>query len=98
VNATSDSGNEYLSDGLTESLIGDLSQLPNLKVLARSTVFKFKGKEDDPRQIGQSLQVGAVLMGRITQHGDELGVDADLVNTADGAEIWGSHYARKPPM
>jgi serine/threonine-protein kinase len=95
VNATSDSGNEYLSDGLTESLIGDLSQLPNLKVLARSTVFKFKGKEDDPRQIGQSLQVGAVLMGRITQHGDELGVDADLVNTADGAEIWGSHYARK---
>ena len=95
VNATADSGNEYLSDGLTESLIGDLSQLPNLKVLARSTVFKFKGKEDDPRQIGQSLQVGAVLMGRITQHGDELGVDADLVNTADGAEIWGSHYARK---
>ncbi len=95
VNATADSGNEYLSDGLTESLIGDLSQLPNLKVLARSTVFKFKGKEDDPRQIGQSLQVGAVLMGRITQHGDELGVDADLVNTADGAEIWGSHYACK---
>jgi serine/threonine protein kinase/tetratricopeptide (TPR) repeat protein len=95
VNATTDSGNEYLSDGLTESLIGNLSQLPNLKVLARSTVFKFKGKEDDPRQIGQSLQVGAVLMGRITQHGDELGVDADLVNTADGAEIWGSHYARK---
>src|SRR6202050_2664828 len=95
VNATADSGNEYLSDGLTESLIGDLSQLPNLKVLARSTVFKFKGKEDDPRQIGQSLQVGAVLMGRITQHGDELGVDPDRVNTADGAEIWGSHYARK---
>jgi eukaryotic-like serine/threonine-protein kinase len=95
VNATADSGNEYLSDGITESLIGTLSQLPNLKVLARSTVFKFKGKEDDPRQIGQSLQVGAVLMGRITQHGDELGIDADLVNTADGAEIWGSHYTRK---
>ncbi len=95
VNATADPGNEYLSDGLTESLIGTLSQLPDLKVLARSTVFKFKGKEDDPRQIGQSLQVGAVLMGRITQHGDELGIDADLVNTADGSEIWGSHYARK---
>jgi serine/threonine protein kinase/tetratricopeptide (TPR) repeat protein len=95
VNATADSGNEYLSDGLTESLIGTLSQLPNLKVLARSTVFKFKGKEDDPRQIGQSLQVSAVLMGRIAQHGDELGIDADLVNTADGSEIWGSHYTRK---
>ena len=95
VNATADPGNEYLSDGLTESLIGTLSQLPDLKVMARSTVFKFKGKEDDPRQIGQSLQVGAVLMGRITQHGDELGIDADLVNTADGSELWGSHYTRK---
>jgi len=95
VNATADPGNEYLSDGLTENLISTLSQLPDLKVLARSTVFKFKGKEDDPRQIGQSLQVSAVLMGRITQHGDELGIDADLVNTADGAELWGSHYARR---
>ena len=95
VNATADPSNEYLSDGLTESLISTLSQLPNLKVMARSTVFKFKGKEDDPRQIGQTLQVSAVLMGRITQHGDELGVDADLVNTADGTELWGSHYARK---
>jgi serine/threonine protein kinase/tetratricopeptide (TPR) repeat protein len=95
VNATSDANNDYLSDGLTESLIGTLSQLPDLKVMARSTVFKFKGKEDDPRQIGQSLQVSAVLMGRITQHGDDLGIDADLVNTADGSELWGSHYARK---
>jgi serine/threonine protein kinase len=95
VNATSDANNDYLSDGLTESLIGTLSQLPDLKVMARSTVFKFKGKEDDPRQIGQSLQVSAVLMGRITQHGDDLGIDADLVNTSDGSELWGSHYARK---
>jgi TolB-like protein/Tfp pilus assembly protein PilF len=95
VNATSDANNEYLSDGLTESLIGTLSQLPNIKVMARSTVFRFKGKEDDPRQIGETLKVGAVLMGRITQHGDEVGVDADLVNTADGTELWGSHYARK---
>ncbi len=95
VNATADPGNEYLSDGLTESLISTLSQLPDLKVMARSTVFKFKGKEEDPQQIGKSLQVGAVLTGRITQHGDELGINADLVNTADGAELWGSHYARK---
>ena len=94
VNATSDSGNEYLSDGLTESLISALSQLPDLKVMARSTVFKFKGKEDDPQQIGRSLQVSAVLMGRVTQHGNQLGIDADLVNAADGSELWGSHYER----
>jgi serine/threonine protein kinase/tetratricopeptide (TPR) repeat protein len=95
VNASADPNNEYLSDGLTESLISTLSQLPNFKVMARSTVFRFKGNQEDPRKIGQDLKVGAVLMGRITQHGDELGVDADLVNTADGTELWGSHYARK---
>jgi eukaryotic-like serine/threonine-protein kinase len=95
VNATADPGNEYLSDGITESLISTLSQLPDLKVMARSTVFRFKGKEDDPQKIGQTLQVGAVLMGRITQHGDHVVVEADLVNTADGTEMWGSHYDRK---
>jgi len=95
VNATADPNNEYLSDGLTESLIGTLSQLPNFKVMARSTVFRFKGNQDDPQKIGQTLQVGAVLMGRLTQRGDELGVQADLVNASDGTEIWGSHYARK---
>jgi TolB-like protein/predicted Ser/Thr protein kinase/Flp pilus assembly protein TadD len=95
VNATADANNEYLSDGLTESLIGTLSQVPDLKVMARSTVFRFKGKDDDPQKIGQQLQVSAVLMGRITQHGDEMAVQADLVNTADGSELWGSHYERK---
>jgi serine/threonine protein kinase/Flp pilus assembly protein TadD len=95
VNATDDPNNEYLSDGLTESLIGTLSQLPNFKVMARSTVFRFKGTQDDPQKIGQALQVGAVLMGRVTQHGDQLGVQADLVSTADGTEMWGSHYDRK---
>jgi eukaryotic-like serine/threonine-protein kinase len=95
VNATADPNNEYLSDGLTESLIGTLSQLPDLKVMARSSVFRFKNNQDDPRQIGQTLQVGAVLMGRITQHGDQLNVQADLVNTADGSELWGAHYSSK---
>jgi serine/threonine-protein kinase len=95
VNATSDPSNEYLSDGLTESLISTLSQLPDLKVMARSSVFRFKGNQEDPQKIGQQLQVSAVLMGRITQHGDEVGVQADLVNTADGSELWGSHYVRK---
>src|SRR6202166_950879 len=73
VNGTADASNEYLSDGLTESLIGTLSEAPDLKVMARSTVFRFKGKEDDPEKIGQQLRVGVVLIGRITQHGDEMG-------------------------
>jgi serine/threonine protein kinase/tetratricopeptide (TPR) repeat protein len=92
VNATTDPNNEYLSDGLTDSLISTLSQLPGLKVMARSTVFRFKGKEDDPQKIGQTLQVSALLIGRIAQHGDHVAVQADLVNAADGSELWGSHY------
>ena len=95
VNATDDAGNEYFSDGLTESLITTLSQLPSVKVMARSTVFRFKGKEDDPRQIGQTLQVNAVLTGRITQHGDEMNIAADLMSVADGSELWGAQYTRK---
>jgi serine/threonine protein kinase/tetratricopeptide (TPR) repeat protein len=95
VNATGDPANEYLSDGLTESLISALSQLQELKVMARSTVFRFKGKEDDPQKVGQTLQVSALLMGRIAQRGDEVSVQADLVNTSDGSELWGAHYVRK---
>jgi serine/threonine protein kinase/tetratricopeptide (TPR) repeat protein len=95
VNATLDPNNEYLSDGLTESLIGTLSQLPDVKVMARSTVFRFKGKEDDPQQIGKALNVSSVLMGRVTQHGDTVAVQADLVNASDGSEVWGKHYERK---
>jgi TolB-like protein/tetratricopeptide (TPR) repeat protein len=95
VNATADPNNEYLTDGLTESLIGTLSQLPNVKVMARSTVFRFKSNEDDPQKIGKSLDVSALLVGRVTQRGDTLGVQADLVNTTDGSEMWGAHYERK---
>jgi eukaryotic-like serine/threonine-protein kinase len=93
VNATDDPNNEYMSDGLTDSLISALSQLPNLKVMARSTVFRYKGNQELPQKIGQELQVSAVLMGRVTQHDGELNVQADLVNTADGTELWGSRYA-----
>jgi eukaryotic-like serine/threonine-protein kinase len=95
VNATSDPNNEYLSDGLTESLIGTLSQLPDVKVMARSTVFRFKNSQDDPQKIGRDLNVGSVLMGRVTQHGDTVAVQADLVSTTDGSELWGNHYERK---
>ena len=95
VNATADPNNEYLSDGLTESLISSLSQLPDLKVMARSTVFRFKGNQEEPQKIGKALDVSALLLGRVTQHGDEVSVQADLVSTADGTELWGSHYERK---
>jgi eukaryotic-like serine/threonine-protein kinase len=95
VNETSDANNEYLSDGLTEDLISALSQLPNLKVMARSTVFRFKGKQDDPRQIADTLHVDAIMTGRIAQHGDQLSVHAELVNAADGTELWGGRYERK---
>jgi serine/threonine protein kinase/tetratricopeptide (TPR) repeat protein len=95
VNATGDAGNEYLSDGLTESLIDALSQLPQLKVMARSTAFRFKSNQEDPQKIGQTLQVSALLMGRLAQHGNEVSVQADLVNTSDGSEVWGAHYVRK---
>src|SRR5205807_1008709 len=71
VSATAGSGNEYLGDGVTESLVGTLSQLPDLKVMARSTVFRFEGSRVGPRQIGESLKVGAVVVGRMTQDGDE---------------------------
>ncbi len=94
-NATSDAGNDYLSDGLTEGLIGSLSQLPNVKVMARSSVFRYKGTQDDPQKIGQTLQVKAVLMGRVTQRDGHVIVEADLVNAADGSELWGSRYDRQ---
>jgi eukaryotic-like serine/threonine-protein kinase len=95
VNATGDNGNEYLSDGLTDSLISSLSQLPNIKVLARGTVFRFKSNQEDPSQVGKSLQVSAVLTGRVTQHGDELTIHTDLVSAKDGSELWGDQYVRK---
>jgi len=96
VNATNDAKNEYLSDGLTEGLISNLSQLPNLKVMARSTVFRYKGKEDDPQAIGKTLGVDALLLGRVIQHEDHVAVEADLVRTSDGSELWGEHYDREP--
>lgn len=95
VNTTHDPNLEYLSDGISEEIINSLSVAPNLKVLARSTVFRYKGNEEDPQKIGRALQVSAILMGRVTQRGDEVGVQIDLVNTADGTELWGARYDRK---
>jgi serine/threonine protein kinase/tetratricopeptide (TPR) repeat protein len=86
---------DYLSDGITESLIDSLSQLPNLKVMSRSAVFRYKGKEADARKAGQELGVRAVLTGRITQRGDNLSVSTELINVDDNSHLWGEQYNRK---
>jgi eukaryotic-like serine/threonine-protein kinase len=86
---------DYLSDGITESIIHSLSQLSQLKVMARSTVFQYKGKEVDPRKVGHELGVGSVVMGRMLQQGDNLTIRTELVNVSDGTELWGQQYNRK---
>jgi eukaryotic-like serine/threonine-protein kinase len=95
VNASNDPNTEYLSDGITESIISNLSQLPQLRVMARSTVFRFKGQEIDPQKIGRDLDVGAVLTGRLLRQGDNLIIRTELVNVADGARLWGGEYNRQ---
>src|SRR5262249_38588829 len=94
-NQNRDPNTDYLSDGIPESIIDSLSQLSQLKVMARSTVFQYKGKEVDPRKVGHELGVGAVLMGRLIQQGDNLTIRTELVNVADGTELWGQQYNRK---
>ena len=95
-NATHDAQMEYLPDGLTESLINSLSQLPGLRVMARSTVFTYKGRDADPRQVGKALGVRAVLTGRVVERGESLVVTAELVDAGDGARLWGAEFNRKP--
>jgi len=93
-NASADPNAEYLSDGITESIINNLSQLPQLRVMARSTVFRYKGKEVEARQVGRELSVRAVLMGRVLAIGDQLVIGAELVDTRDGSQLWGEQYNR----
>jgi serine/threonine protein kinase/Tfp pilus assembly protein PilF len=95
VNSSGDPDSEYLSDGITESLIDRLSQIPNLRVTARSTVFRYKGKEMDPQKIGQDLRVRAVLSGRLLQRDGTLVVRTELMNVEDGSQLWGNQYNRK---
>jgi len=86
---------EYLSDGLTESIINNLSQLGNLKVIARSSVFRYKGKDLDVRSIGRELDVRTVLVGEIRQEGDELRITVELMDVQTNRSIWGYTYQRK---
>jgi len=95
VNANADPNTEYLSDGITESLINSLSQLPHLKVMSRDSAFMYKGKDTDARTVGQTLGVRAVLKGRVMQRSDDLEISAELVDARDDSHIWGQQYSRK---
>src|SRR5712692_8245637 len=95
VNQNHDPDSEYLSDGVTESIINSLTQLPTLKVMARSAVFRYKGKEADPMAAGKELGVRAVLTGRIMQRGDSLTIRTELTDVRDNKQLWGEQYERK---
>jgi serine/threonine-protein kinase len=94
-NTSGDPNMDYLSDGLSDSLINSLSQLPSLKVIARGSVFKYKGKEVDPQEVAQALGVQAIVTGRVVQRGDQLQVNAELMNVSDKTQMWGEQFNRK---
>jgi serine/threonine-protein kinase len=95
VNVGADPNTEYLSDGITESLINSLSQLPDLKVISFSSVSRYRGQRIDPQAVARDLGVRALLVGKVTQRGDDLLVSAELVDTRDNSHIWGEQYNRK---
>jgi serine/threonine-protein kinase len=95
-NATRDPDNEYLSDGIAGSLINTMATIPKLRVMAQSTVFRYKGRGIDPQTMGRELNVRAVLTGRIMQSGEALQIGTELVDVATGSQLWGAQYNRKP--
>jgi TolB-like protein/Flp pilus assembly protein TadD len=95
VNGSGDPNKEYLSDGITESLINSLSQLPNLAVKSRDSSFHYKGKDPDPEAVGRDLGVRAVFKGRVSQAGDNLDISAELIDARNDDHIWGEQYSRK---
>jgi TolB-like protein/Tfp pilus assembly protein PilF len=95
VNASGDTSLEYLGDGITETIINRLSKLPKLKVMARSTVFRYKDRQVDPQQVGYDLNVRAVLTGRVLLLGNKLIISTELVDVADGSQLWGKQYNRE---
>ena len=94
-NTSGDPEMEYLSDGITEAIINSLSQLPKVRVTARSTVFRYKGQGADPQDIGRQLGVQAVLAGRIRQTEDNLMIATELIDVRSDTQLWGAHYNRK---
>jgi serine/threonine-protein kinase len=95
VNVGADPGIEYLSDGISESIINNLSQLPKLSVRSFSSVSRYKGKDISPVAAGKALKVPVVLTGRLVKRGDEFAISAELIDVRNDRQIWGSQYTRK---
>jgi TolB-like protein len=95
INLTDDPNFEYLSDGITESLINDLSQLAQLKVMSRNSVFRYKGRETEASAVGRDLNVQAVVTGRVVKHDELFSISVGLVDARDDSHIWGAQYVRK---
>ena len=93
-NTTTDQDTEYLSDGISQSLINSLSQLPGVKVIASSSSFKYKDKDADPQDVANALGVEAILTGRVLRRGDNLLISVELVNARDRTQVWGEQYNR----
>jgi TolB-like protein/Flp pilus assembly protein TadD len=93
-NASKDPEMEYLGEGLSEEITNSLSRVPDLQVMARSTVSRYRARQDDPQGVGRELHVDAVLTGRVAERGNELDVETELVNVATGAQLWGERYKR----
>jgi serine/threonine-protein kinase len=95
-NTNGDPDTEYLSDGITESIINRLSQLPELRVMARSTAFRYKDRDVDPQEVGRTLKVRAVLTGQLLRRENRLIIKLELVDVKDGSQLWGEYYSREP--
>ena len=93
-NAGKDPEMDYLGEGISEEITNALSRLPNLQVMARSTVSHCISRQDDPRGVGHDLHVDAVLTGRVVEHGNKVDVETELVNVATGTQLWGERYTR----
>src|ERR1700680_2507554 len=94
-NGGGDANTDYLSDGITESLIDNLAHVPQIKVKSRNSVFRYKGKDVDVQKVGDELDVSALVIGRVVPRGDNIEVSAELTNVRDNTEIWGQHYSGK---
>jgi len=94
-NGSGDANTDYLGDGMTESLIGNLVHVPRLKVKSRSSVFRYKGKDVDAQKAGNELGVSKLVSGRVTSHGDNIEISAELIDVRDNTEIWEHHYSGK---
>jgi len=94
-NGGGDANNDYLSDGVTESLIASLTHVRELKVKSRNSVFRYKGKDVDFKKVGNDLGVSALVSGRVVPRGDSIEVSAELTDVRDNTEIWGQHYSLK---